>query len=110
MEFYKKALGATVLRTWKNPDGSIHVAEMEISGAMFHLHEEVPRNNQMSPETAKTSTCLIGIFVSDPDDVVKNAEAAGAKVISPVKSYDYGYRQGTFVDPFGHQWMIEKKI
>jgi len=110
VEFYKKALGATVLRQWDNPDGSIHVAEMEISGAMFHLHEEVPRTNQLSAETAGTSTCLIGIFVDDPHAIVKSAEEAGAKVINPVQDYDYGYRQGTFVDPFGHQWMIEKRI
>jgi PhnB protein len=29
MEFYKKAFHAVELRRWSNPDGSVHVAEME---------------------------------------------------------------------------------
>ncbi len=44
MEFYKKAFGAVELRKWSNPDGSVHVAEMSIDDAMFHIHEEVARD------------------------------------------------------------------
>jgi len=110
MEFYKKAFGAIELRRWSNPDGSVHVAEMEIDGAMFHLHEEVAGSKQMSPESLNGATSLIGIFVVDPHQVVKSAEAAGGRVASAVQDYDYGYRQGIVVDPFGHQWLIQKKI
>jgi uncharacterized glyoxalase superfamily protein PhnB len=39
-----------------------------------------------------------------------NAVAAGGKEISPVKDYEYGYRQGTIQDPFGHHWLLEKRI
>jgi len=38
------------------------------------------------------------------------ATEAGATVISPAQSYDYGYRQGEIKDPFGHVWLIEMKI
>jgi PhnB protein len=110
VEFYKKVFGANVLRQFDNPDGSIHVAEMEIDGAMFHIHEEAPRSYQFSPETTKAAGVIIGLFVDDVEAVVKSAENAGAKIVSPVTDWEYGYRQGTFLDPFGHQWMIEKKI
>jgi len=110
MEFYKKAFNAVELRRWSNPDGSVHVAEMSINGAMFHIHEETGREDQLSPETAHTVTSLIGIFVADPDAMVKNAIAAGAKLSSPLKDYDYGYRQGVVTDPSGHQWLIQRKI
>jgi PhnB protein len=110
MGFYEKAFGAKELRRWTNPDGSVHVAEMEIDGAMFHLHEETPRKKELSPESLGGTTSLIGIFVEDPDAFVKRAVAAGAKESNPVQDYDYGYRQGTVVDPFGHQWLVEKKI
>jgi PhnB protein len=110
MEFYKKAFNAVELRRWSNPDGSVHVAEMSINGAMFHIHEETGRGDQLSPETAHTVTSLIGIFVPDPDAMVKNAVAAGARLSSPLKDYDYGYRQGVVTDPSGHQWLIQKKI
>lgn len=109
-EFYEKAFGAKTLRKWENDDGSIHVAEMEIDGAMFHLHEEVNRKNQLSPDRVKATTSLIGLFTSDPDKLVNQAVKAGAKILDPIQDYDYGYRQATIEDPFGHQWLIQKKI
>ncbi len=110
MEFYKSAFGAVELRRWSNPDGSVHVAEMSIDGAMFHIHEEVLRTGELSPETVKATTSVIGIFVSDPAALVMKAAAAGGTISNPVTDYDYGYRQGTVVDPFGHHWLIQKKI
>ena len=110
MEFYKKAFGAVELRRWSNPDGSVHVAEMSIDGAMFHIHEEVARDKQLSPETVNAVTSLIGIFVPDPDLLANNAVLAGGQVTSPMQDYDYGYRQGVITDPFGHQWLLQKKI
>jgi PhnB protein len=110
VEFYGKVFGAKVLRLFNNDDGSIHVAEMEIDGAMFHIHEETPRSNQLSPETTKAASVIIGLFVDEVHPIVARAEAAGAKIISPVTDWEYGYRQATFLDPFGHQWMIEKRI
>jgi PhnB protein len=110
MNFYQKAFNAVVLRTWDNGNGGIHVAEMEIDGALFHLHEETPRSNQLSPETVKATTLLIGVFTPDPDQLMKQAAEAGGKVSNPIQDYDYGYRQGIITDPFGHQWLIQKKI
>ncbi|MCF3108054.1 hypothetical protein LL912_04610 [Niabella sp. CC-SYL272] len=39
LSFYKKAFGAVELRRFSNADGSIHVSELSIGGALFHLHE-----------------------------------------------------------------------
>lgn len=108
--FYQKAFSATVLREWENPDGTLHVAEMEINGAIFHLHEEVPGKNQLSPETLGGPTQLIGLFSPDADKLFHDAVAAGASVINGMQDYDYGYRQATVADPFGHQWLIQKQI
>ena len=110
VDFYKKAFGAIELRRFSNDDGTIHVSELSIDGAIFHLHEEVSKGNQFSPEKANGTTVLIGLFVADVDTVMNNAIAAGATVISPAQDYDYGYRQGEIQDPFGHQWMIEMRI
>ena len=41
---------------------------------------------------------------------MNKAIEAGAVEISAVKDYEYGYRQGEIEDPFGHHWLIEKKI
>ncbi len=110
MEYYKKAFGASELRRRENSDGTVHVAEMSIGGAIFHIHEEVVGKKQMSPKTLNGVTSLIGIFVPDPDDMINNAVAEGGVLLSPMQDYDYGYRQGEVMDPDGHHWLIQKKI
>ena len=110
IEFYKKAFEAKELRRWSNDDGSVHVAEMMIQDALFHLHEEVSREGELSPVTLGGTCVILGLFVTNPDEVAGKAIAAGATETSPVKDYDYGYRQGNITDPFGHHWRIEKSI
>ena len=110
IEFYKRAFDATVLRQWNNDNGTVHVAEMSIGGALFHLHEEIARNNEFSPAKLNGTTIAIGLFVNDPHAVMVKAVAAGGIELDPVRDYDYDYRQGCVEDPFGHHWLLEKKI
>ncbi len=110
ISFYEKAFGATEQLKFTNDDGSIHVAELSIDGAIFHLHEETANTAHFNPQKHNGTTVLIGLFVPDVDTVMNKAIAAGATVLSPAQSYDYGYRQGEIKDPFGHIWLIEMKI
>jgi PhnB protein len=107
LEFYKKAFGAVETKHITNDDGSIHVSEMFIDGAMIHFHEEAYDGKTFGPEKHHGVTTTIGLMVPDMDSVMESAIAAGARVISPAQSYDYGYRQCTIVDPLGHHWIIE---
>lgn len=110
ISFYAKAFGAIEQLCFRNDDGSIHVAELSIHGAIFHLHEVTAKPQFFTPGKYQGTTTLIGLFVPDVDAVMKSAVAAGAIEISPAKTYEYGYRQGEIQDPFGHFWLIEKKI
>ena len=109
VDFYKKAFGATELRRFSNDDGTIHVSELEIDGAMFHLHEQ-GINYKSSPGVLKGTTVTIGLFVDDVHAVMAKAVEAGAILTSPVQDYEYGYRQGEIADPFGHRWQIQKDL
>ena len=110
ISFYSKAFGATEQLHLPNDDGSIHVAELSINGAIFHLHEVTPKPYFFSPEKHNGTTTIIGLFVPDVDAMMGNAIKAGATEINPAKDYEYGYRQGEIEDPFGHHWLIQKKI
>jgi PhnB protein len=110
IDFYLEAFGAVELRRIANDDGTIHVSELEINGAIFHLHEETARHRALSPQNLNGTTVKIGLFVPDVDAVVNKAIKAGAIEITPPQDYDYGFRQAEFRDPFGHCWLIEKKI
>ena len=109
IDFYTK-FGATEHFCFRNDDGSIHVAELEINGAIFHLHETMHWFDALEPISAKGVTTVIGLFVPDVAEVMNKAIQAGATEISPVKDNEYGYRQGMFKDPFGHYWQIQKKL
>lgn len=109
IDFYTK-FGAVEHFVFKNDDGSIHVAELELDGAIFHLHETMTWFGAKEPVAAKGVTTVIGLFVDDVHAVFARGLAAGAIEVSPVTDHEYGYRQGMFQDPFGHYWQIQKKI
>ncbi|GGB26037.1 VOC family protein [Puia dinghuensis] len=111
VEFYKKAFGAEEVLIVKNEDGSIHVAELTFQGMVFHLHQEMPGpGKERAPETVAGTTVDVGVFLDDPDSLMDKALAAGARLLSAMKDYEYGYRQGSFEDPFGHHWTLQKKL
>lgn len=109
IDFYKE-FGATEHFCLRNDDGSIHVAELEIDGAIFHLHETMRWFNALEPVSANGVTTVIGLFVDNVHEIFSRAIKAGAVEISPVTDHEYGYRQGMVKDPFGHYWQIQKKI
>jgi uncharacterized glyoxalase superfamily protein PhnB len=102
-DWYTQALGATVL--WNL--GS--VVGLEIAGAPFFLAE--PANNGWdSPVAIGTTTVRVEVFVDDPDAFVTRAVEAGANgSLDPVRNHQMpwgNHRQGGFVDPFGHRWLV----
>ena len=109
IDFYKK-FGATEHFCFRNDDESIHVAELKIGEALFHIHEVTASKYFFSPDKHKGVTTLIGLFVLDVYEVMTKAIQAGAIEISPAKDFEYGYRQGEIKDPFGHHWLIQEKI
>jgi len=110
ISFYEKAFGAKEQLRFNNDDGSLHVVELSINGAIFHIHEITAKQYFFSPDKNNGSTVCIGLFVPDVDEVISKAIKAGAVEINPAQDYEYGYRQGTIKDPFGHYWQIQKKI
>ena len=110
ISFYEVAFGATEQMRFTNDDGSIHVVELSIDGAIFHIHEVTSKQYFFSPDKNSGTTICIGLFVPDVDEVMAKAIKAGATEINPAQDYEYGYRQGTIKDPFGHYWQIQKKL
>ena len=109
IDFYSK-FGAIEHFCLRNDDASIHVAELEIAGAIFHVHETMEWFDALEPKSAQGVTSVIGLFVPDVDLIMEKAIQAGATEIKPAQDHDYGYRQGLFKDPFGHYWQIQRKL
>jgi PhnB protein len=101
--WYAEALGATEL--WNL--GS--VVGLSIHGAPFFLGE--PANNRWdTPDRLGSRTVRIEVFVDDPDAFIRRALAAGADgSVDEIRDHDMPWgphRQGGFVDPFGHLWLV----
>jgi PhnB protein len=110
VDFYINGFGAVELRPFSNDDGSVHVSELSIEGAVFHLHQENQLKRALTPEQAAGVTSIVGLFVPDVDAFITRAVEAGAELISPAQDFEYGLRQGQGRDIFGHVWLIEKTI
>ena len=52
----------------------------------------------------------IVVYVNDVDALVKQAEAAGAKILRPPENQFYGDRMASLEDPFGHSWSFATHI
>lgn len=101
--WYKKALGATEL--WNL--GS--VVGLDVGGAPLFLAEP-ESNGWESPTEVGTTTVRVEVFVHDPDAFVARAVKAGADGrLDAVRDHQMPWgthRQGGFVDPFGHRWLV----
>jgi PhnB protein len=80
-----------------------------IDGIIFHIHDAA-KPYHFSSDKHRGTTCISGLFVPDVRAVMSNAIQAGAKEISHAKDYEYGYHQGEIEYPFGHHWLIQRKI
>ena len=103
VDWYKKALGATELWNF----GS--VAGLEIEGAFFFVGEPA-HNGWESPSKLGITTTRVEVFCDDPDSFIKKAVEAGANGdFDKIRNHEtpWGiHRQGGFIDPFGHIWLV----
>src|SRR5262245_53130117 len=103
VDWYKRALGAVEL--WNL--GS--VAGLEIAGAPFFVGEPA-QNGWESPINLGITSARIEVFCDDPDSFIARAVEAGANgSVDRIRDHEapWGqHRQGGFVDPFGHIWLV----
>lgn len=103
VEWYQRALGATVL--WSLGP----VAGLEIAGAPFFVGEPANNGWESHSKLGITST-RVEVFCDDPDSLIARALEAGALGnVGDIQDHQtlWGiHRQGGFTDPFGHIWLV----
>jgi PhnB protein len=108
VEFYKSAFGAAEVYRVEDPGGSV-VSRLSVEGAEFWLADESPEHDNFSPESLGGGSVRMILTVPDPDAMVAQALAAGAREVVAVEEA-YGWRLGRVVDPFGHHWEIGRPL
>src|SRR5205814_9365157 len=101
--FYEAAFGARVLH--RVGEGEDIVAQLGIGDAAFWVAATSAAMKRLSPRAIDGATSRTLLVVDDPERIVRQAVAAGARESSPV-SNEHGWRLGRIIDPFGHEWEI----
>jgi uncharacterized glyoxalase superfamily protein PhnB len=103
--WYTETFGATVIgEMYEMDDGRIGHAELAIGNGVLYLADEYPEIGLKAPVPQATSVSLM-LHVPDTDATLERARQRGAQVHGePVENY--GARNATLIDPFGHRWML----
>ncbi len=103
--WYVDTFGASVVgEPYEMDDGRIGHAELAIGGGVLYLADEYPELGLKAPSPQATSVSLM-LHVADTDATLERARDRGAQVQrEPYENY--GARNATIVDPFGHRWML----
>ena len=110
IEWYGAVFGARQVERYTLPDGAIAHAAIEVYGSRVAFAEAAPKWHNHDPVALGGSPVILSLEVDDPDAVFARALAHGARVIFPLADQPYGQRDGRFVDPFGHVWLIWKDV
>ena len=109
IRWYTEALGAE--ETLRMPMGErIAHAEIRIGDSMVMLSDEWPDMGYLGPLSRGGATASLMIYLEGVDPAFERAIAAGAKQERPPEDQFWGDRMGTFIDPFGHRWMLATHI
>ena len=85
-------------------DGRIGHAEISIDGGALYLADEYPELGLKAPTPKAVSVSLM-LRVGDTDAALQQAREHGATVEREIYE-NYGTRNATIIDPFGHRWML----
>jgi PhnB protein len=115
IEFYKKALGASVAMRMPAQDGKrLMHSEIHVNGARIFVMDDFPEQRcsegmmdaVFPPDRIKGTSVTIHLEVDNCDAAVKRAAEAGATVTMPPWDAFWGARYGRIIDPFGHSWSF----
>ena len=107
--WYVDTFGASLVgEMYEMEDGRIGHAELQIGDGVLYLADEYPELGLKAPSPQASSVSLM-LHVADTDSTLERARERGAEVQrEPYENY--GSRNATIVDPFGHRWMLSGPV
>jgi len=108
LAFYEAVFEAKRGMMIKDADGLVVHAELDVAGLRMSLTEASPHNSGLAELGG--SPVILTLVCDDPDGIEAKAVANGATVVFAVDDRYYGTRDGRFVDPAGHVWLVTKML
>lgn len=110
ISWYEAALGATLTRILRLPDGSTAIADLDVQGLALAMAAPVAGTNLASPSSTGTSVAAYRLTVEDAEAAMATAVTAGATVSAEVHDTFWGVRTGEILDPSGHRWAFDQHV
>jgi PhnB protein len=110
ISWYRDALGGTVTRILRLPDGTVATADLDLNGLPVALAAPVPGTTLATPKSTRTSVAAYRLSVPDADAAMAAALEAGATLSTPVQDAFWGVRTGEVLDPSGHRWAFDQHV
>ncbi len=103
ISFLEETFGATELRRFPMPDGSIMHAEVKLGDTVIMLGE--------AGEAWPPVPAHLHVYVADADATYERALAAGAESVEePTQKEGQADRRGGVRDPAGNTWWIAARV
>lgn len=109
IEFYRDVFGARVVDVTEM-GGIIAHAVLDLGHGLLQLGEPIPDYHLVPPPAGEDDCYSLGLYCSDADAVVAQAEAAGATVREPLTTFVSGDRFASIRDPFGVRWSVMTRV
>jgi uncharacterized glyoxalase superfamily protein PhnB len=106
LEWLVRAFGMTRRMAAVDADGNIIHAELSFDRGVIMLASANSSRGWESPVTLKGVNQSVCVYVADPDAHYAHAVAAGAEILLPLTTKDYGARDYTCRDLEGHVWTF----
>ena len=110
LDFYASIFDAELVACFEDRRGIVVHAELRIGGTKLMLTEEDFPESNGSPTSLGGSPVLLHCRCGDPDALAERILASGGSVILPVSDRFHGAREGRVRDPFGHVWILGRRI
>jgi uncharacterized glyoxalase superfamily protein PhnB len=81
-------------------------AQLKLGTNIIMLGSVRPDDGMASPQTLRASTQALCVYVEDLDAHYQRARSAGAEIVSPLRSTDFGAREYHARDLEGHLWTF----
>jgi uncharacterized glyoxalase superfamily protein PhnB len=101
-----RAFGFTKRLVVPGPNNRIEHSELSIGTGVVMVSSPKPEDRRVSPKALAGVAQALSVYVVDPDAHHAQAVAAGARIVRPLQTEEYGARGYMSRDPEGHVWYF----
>ncbi len=109
VEFYRDVFGARIVDCTEMGAVLVH-AELDFGNGKLQLGEPSPDYGLVEPPEAPNACYSMALYCTNVDELVVQAQSAGATVREPVATFVSGDRFASIIDPFGVRWSLMCRV